>query len=85
MSEKIPMLMVLATLMYLACAAYGGGGGAECIKKEGDSGHEECLDRITVATFEHLNPICNATGCYATHSNIQVTEFCSIFKIYHDF
>merc|ERR1712083_1296981 len=61
MSEKIPMFMVLATLMYLASFVYGG---TECLKRKGDELHEDCRSLVITTAREvyHAPEVCNATG-----------------------
>merc|ERR1712243_143828 len=76
MFEKMPMLMVLATLMYLACSAYGG---TECLKKESDESLEDCHGKVIAAAHEvnHLPRVCDATGCTETITNHQIIYCCA--------
>ena len=80
MSEKIPMLMVLATLIYLASSVYGG---TECLRREGPERHEDCVSFITVGATEVLQGPkgCNATDCWDSIGHNVVRIFIHIATI----
>merc|ERR1712243_256385 len=76
MFEKMPMLMVLATLMYLACPAYGG---TKCLKTKGSEKHEDCRSLVIISAHEvyHKPLVCNATGCSGSRGSNLFTYCCA--------
>merc|ERR1712179_297649 len=75
MSEKTPLLMVLATLLYLASSVHGG---IECLRREGPVRHEDCVSLVTVSAQELLQGPsgCNATHCYDSKGYTLISYCC---------
>merc|ERR1712212_1148172 len=74
MFEKMPMLMVLTTLLYLACSVYGG---TKCLEREGLDRHEDCLSLFTVGAQRRPTPsVCTATHCTAGIIYPKITYCC---------
>merc|ERR1711942_149498 len=78
MSEKIPMMMVLVILMNLAYTAYGG---TECLRKEGNSRHEDCHSiNAMLASELHISHVCDgnmANGkCHGSAVTVNIVYCC---------